>query len=96
MLAASVTLIGAYSANAQTLYQSTTTNSTNNVVYPNANTNATGTGTVNGVNSTGSATPGVPNTGAGGDTPLNAALLIGSGLVAVMGLTYLGRTYVRG
>lgn len=67
-----------------------TMNSNSTVNGTNATTNATGTsGTTSGtMNSTNATTPGVPNTGAGGDAPINLAVLILSGLVVAAGMTY--------
>jgi hypothetical protein len=42
---------------------------------------------------TGSTTPGVPNTGAGGDMLTNILLLAVSAAVAIIGLAYLGRRW---
>lgn len=78
----------AHSAHAQTTTQA-------GPVVPAAVTAASTTGGV--MNTTGAAavTPGAPNTGAGGNATLNIALLIGSGLLAISGAAYLGRTYAQ-
>jgi hypothetical protein len=44
---------------------------------------------------TGSSTPGVPNTGAGGDMLTNILLLATSAAVALIGLAYLGRKWAQ-
>ncbi|MES2216476.1 MAG: hypothetical protein V4481_04245 [Patescibacteria group bacterium] len=64
--------------------------------YPNTSTGGTSGGTSGGTTgNTGtggtSVTPGVPNTGAGGSSAVNWAILLASGLVAVGGVTYLAR-----
>jgi hypothetical protein len=43
---------------------------------------------------TATTTPGVPNTGAGGDMMINILLLAVAAAVAIIGLAYLGRKWV--
>jgi len=99
-LIGSLLLAGASSAFAQT-YGSSGTTGTGSTVTPAANTtgsngtNGTGTtGTMSSSSTTGtngSTTPGIPNTGAGGDTAANIALLTTSGIVVLGGAAYLLR-----
>lgn len=62
-----------------------------------AQTTSTSTGTTTGTYPTGttSATPGTPNTGAGGNAADNALMLVSTGAVALLGATYLLRSRTR-
>ena len=71
---------------AQTASTTTTTGASTTVTTPAT----TGTGTT-GTTGTAATTPTAPNTGAGGDTAANLAILTASALVAMGGAAYLAR-----
>ena len=90
ILVASLALVGAHGAYAQTpLYPTVAPDNTINTATPLTsptplqNTNVTPN----------TLTPGAPNTGAGGDLATNIALLVASAVVAIGGLTYLARSF---
>ena len=82
--------------NAQT-YPSTSSTSTGTDTTSTTSTTSTTTDTgTTGIpgGGTTSTTPTFPNTGAGGDLPLNMAILVSSGLVALGGMATLAKQYV--
>lgn len=72
---------------------SNTTNSADRSMTSTSSSNGIGTGlgTVNTTSTT--TTPGVPNTGAGGDATMNLVLLLGSAVLAAGGLIYMIRGF---
>lgn len=86
LLAAVVTVSSSvYTAFAQTGTQVTPT--VTPTVTPNTGTGGTGT-------SGAGLTPGVPNTGAGGDLAWTLAILLASGIAAVGGASYVSRNTI--
>ena len=92
-ITALVLLGGAGIAFAQTSISPSNSNTTG---YTSPSTDTTGsTGTMSATSTTGSAgmvtTPGIPNTGAGGNAAANIMTLVVSAIIAVGGATYLTR-----
>jgi hypothetical protein len=88
------------SVGAQTVYSTNTGSSLNSTTTDNSTGSGSASGSVSGsgsgsVNttstSTSSTSPGLPNTGAGGDAAMNFALLLSSGLIAVGATVLLAR-----
>lgn len=67
------------------------TNTTDNSIYPSAtgtSSNSTINGTSNVQGTTNTQAPGVPNTGNGGEAPVNLAFLVIAGILVAAGMSY--------